>query len=72
MDKRIAKIVNGRIVYGEHSEVITPNERAAKERREGEKVKYRKELLQRNQTDFYRAYPEHMKDLPEDTQRLLS
>lgn len=69
---KIARIVNGKIVYGEHAEVVKPNETEARARRQNMKVNYRKELLQKNQVDFYKAYPEQAKNLNDEARRLLS
>lgn len=71
-DKRIARIVNGKIVYGSHAQVIKPNEMAANERRQRMRTDRRKEMLQRNQVDYYKAYPEQAKNLSDETRRLLS
>ena len=70
MSKAIIK--NGKIIYGIDSTHIKPNETSARERREGMKTKHRKALLQKNQTEFYRAYPEQAKNLNDETRRLLS
>jgi hypothetical protein len=70
---KIARIVNGKIVYSdEHAPVVSPNETEARARREGMKTKHRKELLQKNQTDYYKAYPEQAENLSDDVRRLLS
>lgn len=67
-----AVIRNGKIVYDSEAEIAKPNSMEARSRREAMKVKHRKDLLQPNQTDYYRQFPEHMKDLPDETKRLLS
>lgn len=69
-----AIIRNGKIIYGDDitAEVVKPNEMAAHENREDMKVRHRKDLLQRNQVDFYKAYPEQAKNLSDETRRLLS
>ena len=66
--------MHGKIIYGDNisAEVVKPNETAAHERREAMKTKHRKDLLQRNQVDFYKAYPEQAKNLNDETRRLLS
>jgi len=70
---KIARIVNGQIVHSDsHAPVVNPNETAARARREGMKTKHRKDLLQRNETAYYKAYPEHAKNLSDETRRLLS
>lgn len=70
---KIARIVNGHIVYSDnHSPTITPNETEARARREGMKTKHRAELLQPNQVDYYKKYPEQAKNLSDDVRRLLS
>lgn len=72
MKDRIAKISNGKIIYGETADRLMPNEMAARERRQRMKTDNRKEMLQRNQVDYYKAYPEQAKNLSDDTRRLLS
>lgn len=67
----IVRIHNGKIVEGS-SDVINPSETSARENRQAMRTKHRRELLQPNQVDYYKEYPQHMKDLPEETQRLLS
>jgi hypothetical protein len=70
---QIARIINGQIVYSEdHAPTITPNETEARANRQNMKTQHRKDLLQKNQVDFYKAYPEQAKDLPPETRRLLS
>lgn len=73
MKNRIAVIRNGQIVYiDESSPVVKPNETAAYESREDQKVRHRKDILQRNETAFYRAYPEQLENLNPELRRLLS
>lgn len=67
-----AVIRNGRIVYDTDAQINRPTETAAHERREGEKKKYRKDLLQPNQTDYWKAFPEQAKGLDPELRRLLS
>lgn len=69
-----AIIRNGRIIYGDDivSVSIKPNETAARERRAAMQAKHRKDLLQRNQVDYYKAFPEQAKNLSDETRRLLS
>lgn len=70
---KIARISNGKIIYTDESApVIAPNETAARERREAMKTKHRAELLQPNQVDYYKQYPEQAKNLSDDVRRLLS
>lgn len=70
---QIARIIAGKIVYSDsHSPTITPNETEARARREGMKTKHRAELLQPNQADYYKKYPEQAKNLSDETRRLLS
>lgn len=64
-------IRNGKIVSAEAS-VIKPNVTSAKEARNEMTSKNRKEMLQRNQVEYYKAYPEQAKNLSDDTRRLLS
>ena len=73
MAKTIARIINGKIVYlDEHAPVLTPNETAARENREQQRNKYRGEMLQPNQVDYYKQYPEQAKNLSPELRRLLS
>ncbi len=67
-----AIIRNGKIIYDTDATIAKPNETAAHERREAMKLNHRKDLLQPSQTDYYRAYPNQAKDLPDETRRLLS
>lgn len=67
-----AVIKNGRIYYGEEAEIVMPNETQARANREDMKIRYRGEMLQPSQVDFYKKYPEKLKDLPDETHRLLS
>ena len=70
---KIARIVNGKIIYSnEHAPTITPNETEARARREGMKTKHRAELLQPNQTEYYKVYKDQAKNLSDDVRRLLS
>lgn len=69
---KTAVIRNGKIIYGEEAHVLKPNETAARERREGMKTKHRKDLLQKNQVDFYKVHPEEAKNFNDETRRLLS
>jgi hypothetical protein len=70
---KIARIINGKIVYTEeHAPASLPNEMQARANREDMKVRHRKDLLQRNEVAYYRAYPEQAKNLSDETRRLLS
>lgn len=73
-DIRKAVIRNGKIVYGDDVEakIQKPNETEARAARQEQKTRYRKDLLQPNQVDYYKAYPDQAKDLPDETRRLLS
>lgn len=71
MNKK-AIIRNGVIVYDTDAATIQPNETAARERRTGMQMKNRKELLQKNQVDFYKAYPEQLENLSPELRRQLS
>lgn len=70
MNKKVV-IRNGKIVSGE-AITIQPNETAANENRRNMRDNWRKEMLQKNQIDFYKAYPNHAKNLSDETRRLLS
>lgn len=69
-----AIIINNQIVYGDDisSNVVRPNELLAKHYREAQKKQFRKELLQKNQVDYYRAYPEQAENLSHELRRHLS
>ena len=69
-----AIIRNGRIIYGDdiEADVAVPNETAARERRQAMKTKNRGEMLQPNQTEYYKKYPEQLSNLSPDLRRLLS
>lgn len=67
-----AVIRNGKIVYDTDAEVIKPSETAARESRAAQKAKYRGEMLQKNQVDYYKRYPEQAKNLSPELRRLLS
>jgi hypothetical protein len=69
-----AVIRNGHIVYGDDvsAELIKPNDTEARANREKMRTDHRKDLLQRNDVEFYKAYPEQAKNLSDDTRRLLS
>lgn len=70
---KIARIVNGEIVYTtERAEISKPNETVARSRRESQRNKYRKETLQPNQTDYYKAYPDKLDNLSDGLKRQLS
>lgn len=70
---KIAIIRNGEIIYSDDSSpVIKPNDTAARENREAMKTKHRANLLQPNQVDYYKQYPEKAKDLNPELRRLLS
>lgn len=70
---RITRIINGKIVeIDEHAPVVQPNATEARANRENQKVVYRKELLQKNQVDYFKAYPEKAKELSPELRRLLS
>lgn len=69
---KIVRIHHGRIVEGA-SDTILPSETSARENRQAMKTKHRKELLQKSQVDYWKAYPEQAKtELPDETRRLLS
>ena len=72
MNSNKAIIRNGRIVYGEEANTVQPSGSAAREKREEMKRKYRGELLQKNQVDYYKVNPEQAKELNPELRRLLS
>lgn len=70
MDKAIIR--NGKIVYGQSAELQKPSETEAYRKREDMKVNHRKDLLQKNETAYYKAYPKQLDNLSDETKRLLS
>lgn len=72
MDKRKAVIRSGKIFYGEEADTVMPNEMQARANREDMKVRFRAELLQKTQTDYWKVYKDQAKELPDETRRLLS
>lgn len=67
-----AVIRNGRIVYDVDADQTLPSETAARENREKMRTKNRKDLLQKNQMDYWKAYPERAKELSPELRRLLT
>lgn len=67
-----AVIRNGRIVYDADAELVKPSMTSARENRESQRSKYRAEMLQKNQVDYYKVNPEQAKNLSDETRRLLS
>jgi len=69
-----AVIRNGKIIYGDDiaAATVLPNETEARANREQTKVKFRGELLQKNQVDYYKKYPEQAKNLSPELRRQLS
>lgn len=72
MKKTVAVIRNGKIVYGVHADATSPNETEARANREAMKTKYRGELLQPTQPDYYKKYPKQAENLSPEVRRLLS
>lgn len=72
MKSKKAVIRNGNIIYGEESEMTKANPLNAKHNRDAMKVRNRKDLLQRTQTDYYKAYPDQLDNLNPELKRLLS
>lgn len=72
MSKSIAVIRNGRIIYGESAIVPLPTETEARSSREAQKVKYRADLLQKNQVDYYKVHPEKAEVFSDELRRQLS
>lgn len=67
-----AIIRSGKIIYDTNSEVIKPTETAARASREDNRTRHRKDILQRNETQFFKAYPDEAKKLSPELRRLLS
>lgn len=73
MNKRIAIIRAGKIIYSDNSVIPPkPTETAARASREDGRVRYRKDILQRNDVDYWKAYPEKAKELSPELRRQLS
>lgn len=72
MPSNKAVIRNGKIIYDQEASIVMPNDMQARANREDMKVRFRAELLQKNQVDYYKKYPEQLKDLDDETHRLLS
>lgn len=49
-----------------------PNPLSAQHNREAQKTKFRKELLQKNQTDYYKVYKDQAKNLSDELRRQVS
>lgn len=70
---KIARIINGKIVYSDtHAPITLPNETEARSNRETMKNNHRADMLQPNQVGYYKQYPNQAKNLPDETRRLLS
>lgn len=72
MPSNKAVIKNGKIVYGVDADVSKPNETQARSNRQDMKTKHRKDMLQKNQVDYYKAYPNQLDNLDDETKRLLT
>jgi hypothetical protein len=72
MTKQIAVIRNGRIIYGEKAHVPLPNETEARSSREGQKTKYRADLLQVNEVGYYKVHPDKAEGFSDELRRQLS
>ncbi len=72
MSKHIAVIRNGKIIYDEEATVPLPNETEARSSRESQKTKYRADLLQKSQIDYWKVHPEQATELSPELRRLLS
>jgi len=72
MSKNIAVIRNGRIIYGEEASVPLPTETEARASREAQKTKYRADLLQKNQVDYWKVHKDQAEALSPELRRLLS
>ena len=73
MSNSIAVIRNGQIIYlDEHAPAIKPNETAARASREDQRMRYRKEILQKNDVEYYKAYPKELENLSPELRRQLS
>lgn len=66
-----AVIRNGKIVYGTDATPNTSTELEASANRRDMKVKHRKDLLQKSQVDYYKAYKDQAKNLSPELRRLV-
>lgn len=70
---KIARIHNGKIVYTDDAApAVKPNEMQARSDRQATRDKHRRDMLQRNEVDYYRVHKDQIKNLDEGTQRLIS
>lgn len=67
-----AVIRNGKIIYDTDADMVKPSLTAARESREVQRSKYRAEMLQPNQIDYYKVNPKQAENLSDETRRLLS
>ncbi len=69
-----AIIRSGKIIYGDDIQAIheTPNETQAKANREDMKVRHRKDMLQKNQVDYWKVHKDQAEMLNPELRRLLS
>lgn len=72
MNDKKAIIRHGKIIYGVSAGVSKINDTLARAKRESMKVNHRKDLLQRNQVEYYKAFPDQAKNLSDEARRLLS
>lgn len=70
---KIAIIRQGKIIYqDEHVAPIKPNDSVTRESREEGRRVHRKDILQRNDVNYFKAYPEKLKELSPELRRQLS
>lgn len=70
---KVAIIRRGTIIYlDEHATVAHPNETAARESRENQRVRYRAETLQKSDPDYWKVYKDQAENLSPELRRLLS
>lgn len=67
-----AIIRSGKIIYDTDSEVIKPTETAARASREDNRTRHRKDILQKNQVDYWKVHKDQAAELNPELRRLLS
>lgn len=73
VSKRIAIIRNGKIIYSDDNAIpMKPAETAARASREDGRMRHRKDILQRNQVDYWKANPDKLSELSPELRRQLS
>ena len=70
---KIVRIIDCKIVrIDEHAPVARPTETAARENREDNRMRHRKDILQKNQVDYWKVHKDQAEQLSPELRRLLS